>query len=189
MNIMITLSQMFHIIRRYTHYLFVFMVFITFLSGCSSQGGKMKKSEDFVSQVQQTKGQQVEPLPQFSTPVLPQATPNIPRNPFAPAVENQQLKPDTSHQPGPLESFPLTDLHYVGVLSQSNQIWGLIITPTGAIYSIAIGQYIGQNYGKVTQITPQKITIQETVSDGIGGWVTRTKELPITSGGQQGAPS
>jgi type IV pilus assembly protein PilP len=172
---------------RFSRYSLICIAMGVLLSGCGGQDSKMEKTQEFVTKVQQSKEQNVEPLPQFTTPALPQNTQNISRNPFAPAVENQQLKPDTSHPPGPLESFPLTQLLYVGTLSQSNQIWGLISTPTGAIYSIAIGQYIGQNYGKVTQITPQKITVQETVSDGLGGWVIRMKELPITSGVQQGS--
>lgn len=158
----------------------------TLLVGCGGQSKNMKQTQEFVEKTQQTKSQTVEPLPQFTTPELPQSTPIIQRNPFSPLVENTQLKPDTNHIPGPLESFALTDLHYVGILSQSNMQWGLISAPNGAIYSVTIGQYIGQNYGKVTQITSDKIVITETVSDGLGGWTIRKKELAITTGGQQG---
>ncbi|MFN7096325.1 MAG: pilus assembly protein PilP [Gammaproteobacteria bacterium] len=147
----------------------------------------MKKTQEFVAQVQQTKEKNVEPLPAFNSPQLPTGAQTIKRNPFAPVIENQQLKPDTNHIPGPLESYPLTQLKYVGILTEANKNWGLISTPSGAIYSIAMGQYIGQNYGKVINITQQKITVQETVSDGLGGWVTRMKELPLTTNSQQGS--
>lgn len=157
-------------------------------TGCNQQDKKIKNVQTFISSIKQTKGKPVEPLPQITTPELSQNKALQKRNPFSPAIENQKIQPDTQHTKGPLESFPLSQLHFVGVLSQKNQIWALISSPDGAIYNIAIGQYIGQNYGKVSQITNKEITIQETLSDGLGGWTVHTKELPLTTNSQQDAP-
>jgi len=158
------------------------------LTGCGGEDNKMQKTHEFVASVEQTKGNKIDPLPHFTIPQLPPHSTIPQRNPFAPGVENQQVKPDTNHAKGPLESFPLADLHFVGTLSGSDQLWGLISVPSGAVYNISKGQYIGQNYGKVVQITPQKIIIEETVSDGLGGWTTRTQELPITTQQQDSLP-
>lgn len=155
------------------------------LVGCGGKNDKIKHAEAFVAKTEQTKGAPIQPLPQFSTPELPLTTPALKRNPFAPMVNNNMLKPDTAHPKTPLESYPLSQLHLVGILSQQNKIWGLISSPDGSIYNIEVGQYIGQNYGQVTEITPEKIVVQETLSDGLGGWLIHTKELPITSGAEQ----
>ncbi|NNM60416.1 MAG: pilus assembly protein PilP [Legionellales bacterium] len=145
----------------------------------------MQHAEQFVASVEQLKGEPIKPLPIFSTPQLPQTMPALKRNPFSPVVNNNWLKPNMAHTRGPLEAFALSQLHMVGTMSEKSKVWALISAPDGAIYTIEVGQYIGQNYGKVTSITPEKITVQETLSDGLGGWLVHTQNLPITISGQQ----
>ncbi|MBY0544552.1 MAG: pilus assembly protein PilP [Gammaproteobacteria bacterium] len=100
-------------------------------------------------------------------------------------MNNALIRPQGEHPKGPLESYPLSQLHLVGTLSKGSEVWGLISTPDGTIYHISNGEYIGQTSAKVVGITPQKLTVQETISDGLGGWNTHIKELPITTPSQQ----
>ncbi len=41
------------------------------------------------------------------------------------------------------------------------------------------GNYLGQNYGRVTQITESEITLREIVQDAAGEWIERGTTLQL----------
>jgi type IV pilus assembly protein PilP len=47
------------------------------------------------------------------------------------------------------------------------------------VYQVSQGEYIGQNFGRITNITETEITINETVQDAAGDWVERTGSLQL----------
>ena len=41
------------------------------------------------------------------------------------------------------------------------------------------GNYIGQNFGKITAVTESQLEIKELVQDGMGGWIERDAALSL----------
>jgi type IV pilus assembly protein PilP len=47
------------------------------------------------------------------------------------------------------------------------------------VHRVIIGNYIGQNDGKITGISPSKIDVREIVPDGLGGYIERPAALAL----------
>ena len=67
----------------------------------------------------------------------------------------------------------------VGTLSSGQQMWALIDDGEGGIHRVAVGSYIGRNYGEITRIDKQQLHVLETVPNDNGGWVYRQRLLII----------
>ena len=53
----------------------------------------------------------------------------------------------------------------------------MIKTPDNAIYHVKKGNYVGQNFGLVTQISDSEVTLREIVQDSAGDWSERISTL------------
>jgi type IV pilus assembly protein PilP len=42
-----------------------------------------------------------------------------------------------------------------------------------------VGDYLGQNYGKITQITETEVALREIVQDAAGEWIERAAKLQL----------
>jgi type IV pilus assembly protein PilP len=86
--------------------------------------------------------------------------------------------PDVARKREPLEGFPLDNIKMTGfVLKQGRP--SALVSASGALYSVAAGQYIGQDFGKIISVSEQEITIKEVVQDASGVWAERTSKLPL----------
>ena len=114
------------------------------------------------------------------------------RDPFVPTVidipENEQnvqvvdngIRPDSQRLKEALEFYSLSELVLVGTLEQeSDGIWGLVRAPDGIIHRVQIGNYIGQNHGKVLTITDVDLTLKEIIPDGNGGYLEHDASLSV----------
>lgn len=88
-------------------------------------------------------------------------------------------QPDVRRVRAPLESYPLAQLSMKGVLGDGNQLWALIYTPEGKLVKIREGHYLGLNHGKVQQVSPKSIEIEEILPDGVGCWLKRPIKLTL----------
>lgn len=80
------------------------------------------------------------------------------------------IRPDTERRKEELEAFSLDTLRMVGTLTDQNGLWGLVKTKDGTIHSVQVGNYMGQNYGKIVRILEDKIELREIVPDKPGTW-------------------
>lgn len=81
----------------------------------------------------------------------------------------------------PLEAEPLDSMSMVGSLDKKGTPTALV--RVGALlYQVRVGNYLGQNYGKVTRITETSIQLREIVQDGGGDWIERTSTLELQEG-------
>ncbi len=81
----------------------------------------------------------------------------------------------------PLEAEPLDAMTMVGSLDKKGVPTALI--KVGALlYQVRSGNYLGQNYGKITRITETSIQLREIVQDGSGDWIERTSTLELQEG-------
>lgn len=89
------------------------------------------------------------------------------------------LQPDLNRRREPLESFPLEGLQMIGVIKQGDTVFALIKAPDNSLYRVTKGNYMGQNFGKISEITEKMIKIQELVQDSSGDWTERTSALQL----------
>lgn len=88
------------------------------------------------------------------------------------------LQPDVSRRREPLEAFPLDNLKMVGNLQRGAANVALLQTDT-ALYQVRVGNYVGQNHGRVLRISEEEVAIREVVQDAAGDWVERDTALRL----------
>ena len=47
------------------------------------------------------------------------------------------------------------------------------------LYQVRPGDYLGQNFGKVTKINESEITLREIAQDAVGEWIERAATLQL----------
>ena len=77
---------------------------------------------------------------------------------------------DPNRRKGPLEAFPLENLKMVGTLQQKREHFALIVTPDKNLYRVKSGDFMGQNFGRIVEITETSIKIKELVQDSGNDW-------------------
>jgi len=90
------------------------------------------------------------------------------------------LQPNMNRPKEPMEAYPLESLKYVGMLSKNKLTYALLKTPDNAVQQVKLGNYVGQNFGKVMQITDAEILLKEIVQDELSGdWIERDSSLTL----------
>jgi type IV pilus assembly protein PilP len=90
------------------------------------------------------------------------------------------VQPNINRPKEPMEAYPLESIKYVGLLSKSGLIYALLKTPDSAVQQVKIGNYVGQDFGVVTQITDGEVVLKEIVQDDLSGdWIERISNLAI----------
>lgn len=92
------------------------------------------------------------------------------------------LQPDVNRRREALESFPLDSIRMVGHLADRRGHYALL-QAEDLVYQASVGNYAGQNYGKITRISESEIRLKELVQDAVGDWVERETALQIQDGG------
>jgi len=154
------------------------------LSGCVNND--MSDLQGYVQKTKATYKGKVRPLPEFKThPPYAYNAKDI-RDPFKPVVDIEVFngpyrgpRPDEARPREPLEDFSLDSLRMVGTLAQNESEWILIKDPDGLLHRVSIGHYMGKNYGRVTGINEEYISLLELLSDGKGGWEERKASIAL----------
>jgi type IV pilus assembly protein PilP len=82
-------------------------------------------------------------------------------------------KPDFKRKKEVLEEYALDELSMVGVISKNGKYWALVKDNAGIVHRVGVGNYLGQNYGRIVSINEVQLSVDELVPDGEGGWVER----------------
>lgn len=88
------------------------------------------------------------------------------------------IKPDLNRPKEALEAFPLETLRMVGTLSQEKETFGLVRAGPN-LFRVKKGNYMGLNFGVITEIDENAIKLKELVQDGGGDWVERVSSLQL----------
>lgn len=95
-------------------------------------------------------------------------------------------QPDFDRPKEQLESFPLESLQFTGIVSkEKGKNRHALIKVDGVVYQVRVGNYLGQNFGRVVEITDAEIILKETVKDPTGqtsDWVERRTALQLNDG-------
>ncbi|MGC8698534.1 MAG: pilus assembly protein PilP [Halothiobacillus sp.] len=146
------------------------------LGGCANHMGDLKSQVD---QILARPGGKIDPIPEMKPLPKYSYTETDARTPFEPAVtqtanKSNGIAPDMNRPKEPLEMYPLDALAMKGIIQRKGTTFALVRDGDGVIHEIQVGNYMGLNYGKVVSITSDKITLEEIVPDGQGGWRTQS---------------
>ena len=149
------------------------------LAGCSGRDGDLDR---FIDATKKEPGGRVEPLPEVKPYEAFTYTDQDLRSPFVPGGSggaSAGLRPDSKRNREFLEQFSLDTLKMVGTLNLGGNHYGLVSTKDGRVHRVVVGEHIGTNDGKITDITPSKIALVEIIPDGLGGYIERPAALGL----------
>lgn len=160
------------------------LVATTLLAGCDDP---VSQADQAMQAIRAEPAPAIEPLPQ------PEKVEDFVygagdvRSPFlAPSLMNMQsqsnhsngVKPDVNRPREPLEDYEIADLIYRGkVVAPNGKEYGLVQLPDGTVRDVGIGEYMGKNDGRILEITPTQINLEEIVPDSRAGFVYKKTSL------------
>jgi len=156
------------------------LVLCILLSACSGPDDDLER---YIHKIKMKKTRPIESIPEIAEPEKYKYPENLKRrSPFKPIVKRDPgqdaLAPDQNRPKMPLEKFPLDALKFVGTLKDGSMKWGLIAEPGGRIVRVKPGDYMGENYGKILQISDDALVLQETLKVS-GRWEKKNTTIRL----------
>ncbi|MCE4537617.1 pilus assembly protein PilP [Pelomonas sp. P7] len=99
------------------------------------------------------------------------------------AQPNSLLTAEINRRKEPLEAYPLDNMNMVGSLTREGRRYALLRVDS-LLYQVKAGDYLGQNFGRITKISETEITLREVVQDAAGEWIERTSTLQLQEKGR-----
>lgn len=166
-------------------HLIVIALAAALLAGCSDNKDSL---EQFAAEVRSQPSPPIEPIPEIKSYTPYTYAAGERRPPFTPVVETREtqakststLRPDLDRELDPLEAFPLDSLEMVGTITVNGVRHALIHAPNDIVYRARVGDHAGKDYGDITAITADVITLAEIVPDGRGGFMQRPASIPLS---------
>lgn len=161
------------------------VISITALSSACSQDAS--DLYEFIETTKASNVGSVKPIPQFEPYESFSYSASELRDPFVASTELEDeeesqansLHPERDRPKQALEAFPLDTLAMVGTLEQGENRWGLIKDPQNTVHRVQLGNYMGQNEGRIIEISETDIVLIEIIPDGIGGYIEREASIAI----------
>jgi type IV pilus assembly protein PilP len=151
-------------------------------AGCSGGQSDLKK---WIAETKKRPGGRIQPLPEvkpYETFVYAANNMRSPFQPLSPNLANGSgVRPSVRRNREFLEGFSLDTLKMVGTFKIGKNFYGLVQSKDGLVHKVQPGNYIGQNDGKVTEITGNKISVVEIIPDGLGGYIERPASLALAN--------
>ena len=88
------------------------------------------------------------------------------------------INPELARRKEPLEASPLDAVAMVGSLVKTGQPVALVRVDN-LLYQVRVGNYLGQNYGRITKVSETGLSLREIVQDAAGEWIERTANLQL----------
>jgi type IV pilus assembly protein PilP len=173
--------------------LFICFALASAMLGCSN--GEHEDIKQWMADASRDLKGKVPPLPELRPfPIAPYEAKNQ-VDPFSIArIEPEKKegsgvnKPDFDRPREQLEAFSLETLQFIGVIRKSKgRDRRALIRADNAIYQVGIGNYMGENFGRIVEISDAELILKETVQDPTGqttDWVEREATLQLL--GEQG---
>lgn len=153
------------------------------LVGCE-EARKDQELNAFIEQIKMRQGAPIVPMPALA-PIPHFVYPDQGRRDiFSPSQNKKIIRdvnlPDQNRPREVLEAYGLDALHFVGVLNRDTQTWALIESPDGVVHRLQVGNYVGKDYGVISNIGKDKLTLIESIQTE-SGWEKRTTEMDIVN--------
>ena len=91
---------------------------------------------------------------------------------------NSLLASEINRRREPLEAYPLDSMTMVGSVVRTGRPYALLKVDN-LLYQVKPGDYLGQNYGKITKISETDVSLREIVQDAAGEWIERMSALQL----------
>lgn len=91
---------------------------------------------------------------------------------------NSMLAAEMNRRREPLEAYPLDSMSMVGSMARVG-VPHAILKVDNLLYYVKVGDYLGQNFGKILKISETEVVLREIVQDPSGEWVERTSTLTL----------
>lgn len=164
----------------------ILLVTAVVMAGCSANMGELDSE---INKLKARPGGRIEPLPEitpyevfvYRADVDGMRSPFVPDAPQTAGTEAGGIKPIEDRIREHLESFSLDTMSMVGTLDLGGTMYGLVQTNDGLIHRVVPGNYLGQNDGRIVEITDSQIALVEIISDGIGGYIERDAAISLSS--------
>ncbi len=153
------------------------------LVGCDN---RVRAAEEKMKEIREAPAQPIKrpPVPEkvedFVYSASKLRSPFVPPNLLVPEMQDKTagIQPDLNRLKEELESYPLDQLIYRGIfVSPTGEENGLVQRPDGTIASVTVGNHLGENYGRIVEITATQINLIEIVPDNRSGFVERAASL------------
>lgn len=94
---------------------------------------------------------------------------------------NSLLAAEINRRKEPLEAYPVDSMAMVGSFFRSGRQFALLKVDN-LLYQVKVGDYLGQNYGRITGISETDVAYREIVQDAAGEWIERKSALQLQEG-------
>ncbi len=158
------------------------------LMGCSSDRDIADLKQFMQETLNKPRGR-IEPIPVFKPYEYFSYSASGLRSPFELPVleqadivgkEGKNIHPESDRRKEHLERFSLGVLSMMGTLQKEGSVlWALVKDGDNSVVRVKVGDYMGQNHGRITNINEQRIQLIEIVPNGMGGWIERPRTLAI----------
>ena len=168
--------------------LFATLGLLLSVQGC----GASKEFKDLEAKMDEVKSRpkgRIEPPPEFQVYRAFSYSAAVLRSPFEKPIavelaalprQRSSVVPDFDRPKEVLEHFSIDGLSMVGTLRRpGGSLYALIRDTEAGLHRVSSGNYMGRNFGKVIDITQNKIDVIEIVSDGQDGWVERPRTIVL----------
>ena len=91
---------------------------------------------------------------------------------------NSLLAAEMNRRKEPLEAYPLDSMSMVGSVNKQGQPYALLRVDS-LLYQVKVGDYLGQNYGRIIKIAETEIVLRELVMDSGGEMIERPATLQL----------
>jgi type IV pilus assembly protein PilP len=152
----------------------------------SACGSDQRDLQAWIDGVKARPGGAIEPLPEirpapsFVYEAGDRRSPFVPEQPVRAPQTAEGVGPDLDRPREPLESEPLDALTMVGTLRNATGSFGLVQASDGLVHRVTVGNFMGQNYGRITNITESEIQLVEIIRDGLGGYYERPASIGLS---------
>jgi type IV pilus assembly protein PilP len=165
---------------------FALLLCVLTLAACGRQDDDLRR---YISETKARPGQPLEPIPQVRPYEAFAYHAGDRRDPFIKiepelverdTTGESSIRPDLQRNAEPLEAYPLDALRMVGTITTSSANFALVRAPDNVVHRVRLGNHLGQNFGRINQITEIEVSVIEIVPDGFGGWMERPASIPLT---------
>jgi type IV pilus assembly protein PilP len=162
------------------------MILAVLLAGCVAAGcsGGQSDLQKWIAETKKKPGGRIQPLPEvkpYESFVYSAGNLRSPFQPASPTLAGAGLRPSARRNREFLENFSLDTLRMVGTFKVGNSFYGLVESKDGLVHKVQPGNYLGQNDGKITEISGSKISLVEIIPDGLGGYIERPASLALNN--------
>ncbi|MDX1454818.1 MAG: pilus assembly protein PilP [Gammaproteobacteria bacterium] len=161
---------------------------VTLLGACAGDTSDLQR---FVAAEKAKKPGPIAPLPQIKpyetfiyqaqeerSPFVPDSETRV--EPGTAVASNNGLAPDANRNKEYLEQYTLDGLKMVGTIDFRGTDFALVEDPEGTVHRVTVGNYLGQNHGKITEISELEVRLTEIIPDGLGGWMERQAAIGLS---------